>query len=43
MIHGQLDEGDKLREHAKESKMVLTGNYNYSYKKSGGGNRSQSQ
>ncbi|XP_049373436.1 uncharacterized protein LOC125838417 [Solanum verrucosum] len=34
---------DKLREHARENKEGRTGNYDYSQRKSGGGNRSQGQ
>uniref|UniRef100_M1DCU8 Gag-pol polyprotein n=1 Tax=Solanum tuberosum TaxID=4113 RepID=M1DCU8_SOLTU len=43
MTHAQQVEGDKLREHAKETKKARTGNYEYSQQKLCGGNRSQFQ
>ncbi|XP_049406061.1 uncharacterized protein LOC125869646 [Solanum stenotomum] len=43
MSHAQQVEGENLREHAKESKKVRTGNYDYSPQKSSGGNHLQSQ
>ena len=43
MTRAHQVEGDKLREHAKENKKAMTGNYEYSQQKSGGGNRLQSQ
>ncbi|KAK4737393.1 hypothetical protein R3W88_001090 [Solanum pinnatisectum] len=43
MTHAQQVEGDKLREHAKESMKARIGNYEYSQQKSGGGNCSQFQ
>ena len=43
MTHAHQVEGHKLREHAKENKKAMTGNYEYSQQKSGGGNRSEGQ
>ncbi|KAH0729478.1 hypothetical protein KY289_000666 [Solanum tuberosum] len=43
MTHAQQVEGYKLREQAKENKKARIENYDYSQKKSGGGNRSHGQ
>ena len=43
MTHAQQVKGDKLREHAKENNKARFRNYDYSKKKSSGGNRSQNQ
>uniref|UniRef100_M1DCM4 Gag-pol polyprotein n=1 Tax=Solanum tuberosum TaxID=4113 RepID=M1DCM4_SOLTU len=43
MTHAQQVKGDKLREHAKETKKARTCNYEYSQQKSGGGNCTQFQ
>ena len=43
MTHAQQVECDKLKEQAKESKKARTRNYDYSQKKSSGGNHLQSQ
>ena len=43
MTHAQQDEGDILREQAKENNKARTRNYHYSQQKSGGENHSQSQ
>lgn len=43
MTHAQQVECDKLMEQAKENKKDRTGIYDYSQRKSGGGNRPQGQ
>uniref|UniRef100_M1AKM7 Gag-pol polyprotein n=1 Tax=Solanum tuberosum TaxID=4113 RepID=M1AKM7_SOLTU len=43
MTHAQHVEGDKLREQAKKTNKARISNYEYSQKKSDGGNRSQFQ
>uniref|UniRef100_M1DAU7 Gag-pol polyprotein n=1 Tax=Solanum tuberosum TaxID=4113 RepID=M1DAU7_SOLTU len=40
MTHAQHVEGDMIKEHAKDNKKARTKNYDYSQKKSVGGNRS---
>ena len=43
MTHTQQIEGNKIREHSKESEKARILNYDYSQQKLGGGNCSQSQ